>query len=50
MLTIESLQKIDPTQELKMLGLSDEEIEVLNKEIDGIIERVFDTYFSNLYE
>jgi len=36
--------------ELKELGFSEKEIINLNNQIDGIIERGFDKYFSNFYE
>ena len=36
--------------ELEKLGFSEPEIEELNMQLDGIIERGFDRYFSKLYE
>jgi hypothetical protein len=37
-------------KELRNLGYSDSEIKELNNQLDGIIERGFDKYFSKLYE
>lgn len=37
-------------QELRNIGFSEVEIQELNNQIDGIIERSFDKYLSGVYD
>ena len=40
----------DCEKELKNMGFSEPEIQTLNKQIDGLIEKAFDEYFSKFYD
>ena len=37
-------------QELENIGFSEDEIQQLNSQIDGIIERTFDKYLSDVFD
>ena len=43
------LELLECENELKNIGFSDAELVELSNQIDGIIERCFDKYFSDVY-
>jgi len=45
-----NLELLACEQELKNIGFSEAEIQELNSQIDGIIERSFDKYLSDVFD
>lgn len=45
-----NLELLACERELKNIGFSEDEIQGLNSQIDGIIERSFDKYLSDVFD